>query len=63
VRQIKPIRAAIAAIPGGRLVDIPYPDSGVAQVAETPLRGDRLIVRRVRHRTDQGQLFPYLGRI
>jgi hypothetical protein len=43
--------------PGGRRVDIAYPDSGVAQVAETPFRGDRLIVRRVRHHTDQGQLF------
>ena len=57
VRQTKPVRAAIAAIPEAAWVDIAYPDSGVAQVAETPFRGDRLIVRRVRHRTDQGQLF------
>ena len=58
VRQTKPVRRAIAAIGEGAWVDICYPDSGVAQVAETRLRGDRLIVRRVRHRTDQGQLFP-----
>ena len=57
VRQTKPVRAAIAAIPEAAWVDIAYPDSGVAQVAETPFRGDRMIVRRVRHRTDQGQLF------
>jgi Transposase DDE domain group 1 len=30
----------------------------VAQVAETPFRGDRLIVRRVRNLDDQQQLFP-----
>jgi hypothetical protein len=58
VRQTKPVRRAIAAIGEGAWVDICYPDSGVAQVAETRLRGDRLIVRRVRHRTDQEQLFP-----
>ena len=58
VRQTKPVRRAIAAIGEGAWVDVCYPDSGVAQVAETRLRGDRLIVRRVRHRTDQGQLFP-----
>jgi hypothetical protein len=57
VRQTKPVRAAVAAIPEAAWVDIAYPDSGVAQVAETPFRGDRLIVRRVRHHTDQGQLF------
>ena len=58
VRQTKPVLRAIAAIGEGAWVDICYPDSGIAQVAETRLRGDRLIVRRVRHRTDQGQLFP-----
>jgi hypothetical protein len=57
VRQTKPVRRAIAAIGEAAWADICYPDSGVAQVAETPFRGDRLIVRRVRHRTDQGQLF------
>jgi hypothetical protein len=57
VRQTKPVRRAITAIGEGAWADICYPDSGVAQVAETRLRGNRRIVRRVRHRTDQGQLF------
>jgi Transposase DDE domain group 1 len=58
VRQTKPVRAVIAAIPEATWTTIPYPDSGVAQVAQTPFRGDRLVVRRTRHHTDQGQLFP-----
>jgi len=58
VRQTKTIRAAIAAIPEHCWVDIAYPPDGVAQVAETPYRGDRLIVRRVRNLGDQQQLFP-----
>jgi hypothetical protein len=59
VRQTKPVRRAIAAIPEAARVDIAYPDSGVAQVAETAFRSDRLIVCRVRnHDTDQGQLLP-----
>jgi hypothetical protein len=57
VRQTKTIRAAIAAIPEHAWADIPYPPDGVAQVAETPYRGDRLIVRRVRNLGDQQQLF------
>ena len=58
VRQTKTVRAAIAAIPEHHWVDIAYQPGGVAQVAETPYRGDRLIVRRVRHLDDQPQLFP-----
>jgi hypothetical protein len=58
VRQTKPVRAAIAAIPEAVWVEIVYPDSGIAQVAETPFRGGRLIVRRVRNLDDQQQLFP-----
>jgi hypothetical protein len=58
VRQTQPVRGAIAAIPETAWVQIPYPDSGIAQVAETPFRGDRLIVRRVRNLDDQQQLFP-----
>jgi hypothetical protein len=58
VRQTKPVRQAIATIGEAAWVDIPYPDSGVAQVAETPFRGDRLVVRRVRNLDDQQQLFP-----
>jgi Transposase DDE domain group 1 len=58
VRQTKTVRAAIATIPEHHWVDIAYQPGGVAQVAETPYRGDRLIVRRVRHLDDQPQLFP-----
>jgi Transposase DDE domain group 1 len=58
VRQTKTVRAAIAAIPEQAWVDIVYQPDGVAQVAETPYRGDRLIVRRVRNPGDQQQLFP-----
>jgi len=58
VRQTKPIRAAIAAIGEQHWVEIAYPDTGIAQVAETRCQGDRLIVRRVRHLHAQGELFP-----
>jgi DDE family transposase len=58
VRMTKPVRAAIAAIDQDAWQPIDYPDPGVAQVAETRLGGDRLIVRRVRHLQAQGQLFP-----
>jgi hypothetical protein len=57
VRQTKTVRAAIAAIPEHAWVPIPYTADGVAEVAETPFRGDRLIVRRVRNEGDQAQLF------
>jgi DDE family transposase len=58
VRQTKTVRAAIAAIPEAAWTQIAYQPDGVAQVAETPYRGDRLIVRRVRNLDDQQQLFP-----
>jgi hypothetical protein len=58
VRQTKTVRAAIAAIPEAAWVPIAYQPGGVAEVAETPYRGDRLIVRRVRNTGDQQQLFP-----
>src|SRR5512133_3457318 len=57
VRQTKTVRAAIAAIPEQAWVDIAYQPDGVAQVAETPYRGDRLIGRRVRNLGEQAQLF------
>ncbi|HET7517530.1 MAG TPA: IS1380 family transposase [Actinomycetes bacterium] len=57
VRQTTTVRAAIAAIGEANWVDIPYSLDGVAQVAETPFRDDRLIVRRVRNLGDQQQLF------
>jgi hypothetical protein len=37
---------------------IAYQPDGVAQVAETAWKGDRLIVRRVRNQGDQALLFP-----
>jgi Transposase DDE domain group 1 len=58
VRVTKPVAAAIDAIPAEawrRLED--YPDTGEAQIAETTLGEDRLIVRRVRTLDDQQQLF------
>ena len=58
VRKTKPVREAIAAIDQDAWTDIDYPDPGIAQVAQTRLGGDRLIVRRVRHVTDQQELFP-----
>jgi hypothetical protein len=58
VRQTKTIRAAIDTIGEAAWADIPYSADGVAQVAETPYRDDRLIVRRVRNLHDQQQLFP-----
>src|SRR5215213_9475403 len=58
VRQTKTVRAAITAIPDAAWVSILYAPDGVAEVAETPYQGDRLIVRRVRNQGDQAQLFP-----
>jgi hypothetical protein len=57
VRQTKTVRAAIAAIGEAAWVDIGYVPDEVAQVAETPYRDDRLVVRRVRNLDDQQQLF------
>ena len=50
--------AAIAAIPERAWIDIDYPDGGVAQVAETTLGGDRLVVRRTRLVGAQATLWP-----
>jgi hypothetical protein len=50
--------AAIAAIPQDAWAEIDYPDGGVAQVAETTLGGDRLIVRRTRLTGAQATLWP-----
>jgi hypothetical protein len=58
VRQTKPVRAAIAAIDEDAWTPIVYPDGGLAQVAETRYRGDRLIVRRTRLVGAQAELFP-----
>jgi Transposase DDE domain len=48
----------IAAIDEQAWVDIVYPQGGLAQVAETRYRGDRLIVRRTRLVGTQAELFP-----
>jgi hypothetical protein len=58
VRQTKPIRAAIVTIDEAAWVDIVYPEGGIAQVAETRYRGDRLVVRRTRLVGAQAELFP-----
>jgi Transposase DDE domain group 1 len=58
VRQTKTVAAAIAAIPEHAWADIDYPDGGHAQVAETTLGADRLIVRRTRLVGPQATLWP-----
>jgi hypothetical protein len=58
VRQTKTVTAAIASIPEQAWTDIDYPDGGIAQVAETTLGGDRLIVRRTRLTGSQATLWP-----
>ena len=58
VRQTTPIRTAIQAIDQDAWVDIVYPDGGLAQLAETRYRGDRLVVRRTRLVGAQAELFP-----
>jgi hypothetical protein len=59
VRQQKHIKTAIAAIPEGDwqpLAD--YPDGGEAQIAQTMLGRQRLIVRRTRLLGAQAELWP-----
>jgi hypothetical protein len=58
VRQTPPIRAAIATMDEQAWVDIVYPEGGMAEVAETRNRGDRLIMRRTRLIGAQAELFP-----
>jgi hypothetical protein len=58
VRQTKQVQAAITAMEEAAWVDIHYPDSGVAQVAETTLGDARLIVRRTRLVGSQATLWP-----
>jgi hypothetical protein len=59
VRMTKPIRELVEQISEqtwARLDD--YPDSGVAEIAETAFGERRLIVRRVRKLASQAELFP-----
>jgi hypothetical protein len=59
VKLSKTIRALIEQIPETDWVTVPdYPDDGEAQVAETQLKGFRLIVRRTRLIGAQAELFP-----
>jgi hypothetical protein len=58
VRQTNSVAAAITAIDEAAWADIDYPDGGIAQVAETTLGEDRLIVRRTRLVGSQASLWP-----
>ncbi len=59
VKLSKTIRALIEQIPETDWVTVAdYPDGGEAQVAETTLKGFRLIVRRTRLSGKQADLFP-----
>jgi len=59
VRLQAHVREAIEAIPEGAWIALPdYPDTGEAQIAETTLGGERLIVRRTRLIGAQAELFP-----
>jgi hypothetical protein len=59
VKQSKTIRKLIAQIPETDWVTVAnYPDTGEAQIAETTLKGFRLIVRRTRLVGAQAELFP-----
>jgi len=59
VKQSPTIKKLIAAIPETDWVTITnYPDTGEAQIAETTLKGFRLIVRRTRLVGAQAELFP-----
>jgi len=58
VRQTSTVAAAIAAIPEHAWTDIDYTDGGQAQVAETTLGPDRLVVRRTRLLGAQATLWP-----
>jgi hypothetical protein len=58
VRQTPTVIAAIGAIAEHAWGDIDYPDGGAAQVGETTLGSDRLVVRRTRLLGPQATLWP-----
>jgi hypothetical protein len=58
VRQTPTVCRAIAAIGDDAWTNIDYPDGGVAQVAQTTLGTDRLVVRRTRLLGAQATLWP-----
>jgi hypothetical protein len=59
IRNIKAVAERIEAIPEQAWQTVAdYSETGEAQIAETTLGGRRLIVRRVRNLSPQGELFP-----
>ena len=58
VRQTKQVQQAITMIAETAWTPIDYPDGGVAEVAETTLGSDRLVVRRTRLVGAQATLWP-----
>ena len=59
VRQQTPVKTVIAAIPEEDWQALPdYPETGEAQIAETMLGAQRLIVRRTRLIGAQAELWP-----
>jgi hypothetical protein len=58
VRQTRTVTEAIASILEQAWTDIDYPDGGQAQVAESTLGADRLVVRRTRLVGPQATLWP-----
>jgi hypothetical protein len=59
VKQGKHVRAQVDQIPDEAWVTVAdYPEGGEAQIAETTLKGFRLIVRRTRLTGKQADLFP-----
>ena len=58
VRQTKQVQQAITMIAETARTPIDYPDGGVAEVAETTLGSDRLVVRRTRLVGAQATLWP-----
>ncbi len=58
VRNIKTVRAAVAAIDEDAWQRIDYPEDGEAQIAETIYGARRLIVRRTRLLGAQAELWP-----
>jgi hypothetical protein len=57
-RQTDPVKRAIEAIEEEAWVGIDYTEAGVAEVAETTYKGERLVVRRTRLVGAQAQLWP-----
>jgi Transposase DDE domain group 1 len=58
VRNVKTVKAAVAAIDEHAWQSIDYPDAGEAQIAQTVYGGRRLIVRRTRLLGPQAELWP-----